>query len=81
MVADNLIRIKDSLPQARSLNAQQRQQNVSDAFKCIDTALQGKMVVLIDDVCTSGATLEACAAALKSVGVLSVWGLTFAREI
>jgi predicted amidophosphoribosyltransferase len=36
---------------------------------------------LIDDVSTSGSTLDACACALKSSGVLSVWGITLAREI
>jgi predicted amidophosphoribosyltransferase len=37
--------------------------------------------VLIDDVSTSGATLDACAAELKETGAESVWGLTLAREI
>ena len=36
---------------------------------------------MIDDVSTSGATLDACAAALKQAGAVSVWGLTVAREI
>ncbi len=35
----------------------------------------------IDDVSTSGATLDACAAALKAAGAASVWGLVLAREI
>jgi predicted amidophosphoribosyltransferase len=53
---------------------------VADAFVCRDERAGGKQIILIDDVCTSGATLESCAAALKSSGATSVWGLTVARE-
>lgn len=76
-----LLRIKDSLPQAKTANVDARRSNVLNAFICKDKRLSGKQVLLIDDVCTSGATLEGCATALKSAGVLSVWGLTLAREI
>jgi ComF family protein len=75
-----LCRIKNSLPQARTTNVDQRLSNVVDAFSCIDQRLNGKRIILIDDVCTSGATLEACAVALKSAGAVSVWGLTLARD-
>ena len=43
--------------------------------------LEGKRVLLIDDVCTTGATLDSCAIALNKTGVGSVWGLTLAREV
>ncbi len=46
-----------------------------------DGAPKKKKVLLIDDVCTSGATLDACARALKASGATSVWGLVLAREI
>jgi ComF family protein len=76
-----LIRAKYSLPQARTTNVDERRNNVSGAFICRDGRLTGRKVILIDDVSTSGATLNACAAALKGVGAESVWGLTLAREI
>jgi predicted amidophosphoribosyltransferase len=38
-------------------------------------------VLLLDDVATSGTTLDACATVLKASGVASVWGLVMAREI
>ena len=75
-----LTRVKNNPPQARTTSADQRQLNVADAFACTDQRLHGKRVILIDDVCTSGATLEACATALKSAGASSVWGLTLARD-
>lgn len=65
----------------RASNVEERRKNVSDAFVCSDGEVSGKQVILIDDVCTSGATLESCAAALKAKGAISVWGLTLAREI
>jgi predicted amidophosphoribosyltransferase len=37
------------------------------------------VVLLIDDVCTTGSTLDACAVALKAAGALEVYGLTLAR--
>ena len=80
VVEDCLARSKDSLPQARTTTADARRINVTDAFACRDRKFDGKHVILVDDVCTSGATLEACAVALKSGGAASVWGLTLARE-
>jgi ComF family protein len=77
---DTLVRVKDSLPQARTKNAVERHLNVRDAFAC-HQPLEGKQILLIDDVCTTGATLDACTIALKAAGASSVWGLTLAREM
>jgi predicted amidophosphoribosyltransferase len=52
-----------------------------EAFTSVDGKLKGRRVLLIDDVSTSGATLDACASALKQAGAISVWGLTIAREV
>lgn len=76
---DALIRVRDALPQARTKSAVERRQNVRHAFACPGT-MEGVQVLLIDDVCTTGSTLDACAIALKSAGASSVWGLTVARE-
>jgi competence protein ComFC len=81
LIDGGLHRLKDSLPQARTTTVEERRRNVANAFACRDEKLSGRGVILIDDVCTSGATLEACAKALKGAGAVSVWGLTLAREI
>jgi ComF family protein len=81
VIEDCLIRVKQAQPQVRTVDVEERRRNVADAFVCRDERVSGKQIILIDDVCTSGATLESCAAALKDKGVASVWGLTLARDI
>lgn len=80
-VVDNcLVRERYVSPQARTATVDERRSNVRGAFTA-NARLTGSRVLLIDDVSTSGATLDACAGALKSAGVTSVWGLVLAREI
>ncbi len=81
VVDDCLIRQRHAPPQARTANVDERRTNVADAFSCRDRKLKGKQVLLIDDVSTSGATLDGCARALKQAGATSVWGLVLAREV
>jgi ComF family protein len=74
---DLLVRVRATRPQTH-LKREERVQNVSGAFEC-RTNLPGTRVVLVDDVCTTGATLEACARALRAAGAAHVQGLTVAR--
>jgi len=74
----SLVRVRATRPQV-DLNAQERKENVRDAFSCSNTDLKDKRVLLIDDVYTTGATLEACSIALREIGARSVWALTLAR--
>jgi ComF family protein len=61
------------------LSAQDRRANVAGAFAGEPRIVSGQAIILVDDVCTTGATLEACAEALRAAGAAQVWGLTLAR--
>lgn len=81
VIMDCLIRVKEAKPQVRTTTVKERRENVTGAFVCRGDKINGKQIILIDDVCTSGATLEACATALKNNGAISIWGLTMVMEI
>jgi len=78
---DLIKRVRDNKPQARTSCVEERWSNMRDAFTCVSNEVSGKDIIIIDDVCTSGATLEACAVALKSKGANKISGFTLAREI
>ena len=81
-VVHALGRIRPTAVQA-SLPAARRHANVRDAFALTRAAvrLQGRVVVLVDDVSTTGATLEACGRALIGTGVREIRALTAARVV
>jgi ComF family protein len=80
VVDDGLLRQHHTAPQARTASVDERRKNVINAFSSPVGKLTKKRVILVDDVTTSGATLNACAEALKSSGVTSVRGLVMAIE-
>jgi ComF family protein len=78
VVEDVLVRTRPTPPQV-GLDADERRANVEGAFECVGDGLAGSGVLLVDDVYTTGATLEAACAALRDTGVSSVWAYTLAR--
>ena len=76
-----LKRTRYTTPQMR-LPRVERLKNVRNAFAVPDTAVvTGKHILLVDDVVTTGATVAACAAALKKAGAASVHVLALARTV
>jgi ComF family protein len=75
-----LRRTRETLPQAL-LPAGMRRTNVRGAFALApgEAGVRGRVVVLVDDVWTTGATLDACAWVLKDAGAREVRALTVAR--
>ena len=67
-------------PQQVGLNAEARRKNMRRAFGVKDPQgkIAGKIILLIDDVRTTGATISACVVALKAAGAAQVFVLTFA---
>ena len=61
------------------LNSQQRRENVAGAFDSRQKVVDDRTVLLVDDVMTTGATLEAAAKALKHSGAAQVWSITLAQ--
>ena len=82
-IVSKVLRRKHFQQSQTTLNRWQRQENVTDTFQLKEEhLLQGKHVLLIDDICTTGATLIACANVLKTIeGIrISVLTLGFTKE-
>lgn len=82
--ADVLKRVSNTKHQADAKSRQERLNNVKDNFALSDAgAVRGRTVVLIDDICTTGATLNECARVLKNPpvggGAKRVIGFVVAR--
>lgn len=78
LVDDCLERVRDT-PAQMGLPAPKRLGNVRGAFQASGKQVAGAKVLLLDDVCTTGATLQAGAHALKRAGAEAVWAVALAR--
>lgn len=91
LVNNLIIRSRHTPPQMDINDKSERIKNISDAFQLNPEfnrhnnqpltcpQVRGKIIILIDDVCTTGSTLEECAKILKPLKPKEIWGLVIAR--
>lgn len=79
LIEGQLIKVKNTPPQT-SLEAVDRHKNLKGAFAVVDFhGIRGKTVLLVDDVFTTGSTIQECSLALVKAGALEVRALTIAQ--
>lgn len=79
VLAAALNRVRET-PSQTGLSPSERVENVRGAFAAAER-LDGQHVLLVDDVCTTGATLYACARTLRRAGVASVQAIVATRAV
>ena len=72
----NILKRSRATTPMKSLNDQQRSENVEKAFIICKNSIKYKKVILVDDIYTTGSTIDACARVLKKAGVDKVYCLS-----
>jgi len=79
VLKNTLVRVRNTFPQA-SLSKEKRGENIKKAFSCLTPeAVENKKILLVDDVFTTGSTIEECAFVLKNSRAKEVWGIVVAK--
>jgi ComF family protein len=76
---DVLVKIRQT-PAQVDLKKEERQENIKGVFACQKPDLiKARKILLVDDIFTTGSTMEECALALKRAGAKEIWGVVVAR--
>ncbi len=79
LIKDILVKTRGTLPQTE-LSEESRKENIKGVFLCKNSnQIKGKKILLVDDVYTTGATMEECAKVLKEAGARETIGIVVAR--
>ena len=79
--ADALIKTRNNQAQVETKNAMERRENVKGVFVLNKPELvHGRTILIIDDVCTTGATLTECARAIRAGKPKAIWALAMAKD-
>jgi ComF family protein len=79
LISDCLVKIKETLPQVE-LTDKERRENIKNAFLAKNQELvKNKKILLVDDVYTTGSTMEEAARVLKKAGAKEIIGIVIAR--
>ena len=77
-----LKKLRDTPPQSQTGSAEKRRANIAGAYACLrPERVQGKRILLVDDIVTTGATLSEAARVLKKAGAKEVICATLARSL
>ncbi|MEX0916534.1 MAG: phosphoribosyltransferase family protein [Candidatus Spechtbacterales bacterium] len=79
--AHALSKTRNNPPQVETKNADERRENVKGVFTLANPELiHRRTILLVDDVCTTGATLTECAKAIRTGNPKAIWALTLAKD-
>ena len=76
---DILKRIRKTIPQVDMKNREDRLLNMKNVFIIYTRLSKNNLIILVDDVYTTGATMQSACEVLKRAGTKTVWGLTIAQ--
>ncbi len=74
-----LKKVKNTNPQT-TLNKEEREKNIKNCFEWTKNSIKTKNIIIIDDITTTGSTLNECAKELKKHGASDIWGLVIAKK-
>jgi ComF family protein len=80
LLPDCLVKVRDTVPQV-GLNSKERKKNIKKAFDIRSRdPIEGKDIILVDDVFTTGATVKECSRVLKKAGAKDIFVITLAHS-